>query len=81
MLHPVANPVTSLPRRRRARKPWWFSPKNQAYVIINHPEMVGIPPIMRAGWRPSFSAAGYANSPPKIAPRGKNACRIKLENL
>jgi len=37
--------------------------------------MAGTPPIISAGWRPSNSVTGHANSPPKTAPKGRNACR------
>jgi len=40
----------------------------------SHPVMAGTPPIISAGWRPSNSVTGHANSPPKTAPKGRNAC-------
>ena len=73
--HPVENPVNSLPRRRKAAKPVELLMRSLAYVMKSHPQMAGTPPIISAGWRPSNSVTGHADSPPKTAPKGRNACR------
>lgn len=73
---PAPSPATARPRNSIARKPALASAKC-AKAMSNHPMMVGMPPIIRASFRPKRSLNGHANGAPNMAPTLSSPCACR----
>ena len=76
--HPTESPVSNLPVRITPRKALWLLVMREDKQIINQPINAGMPPIMRASFRPKDAERGQAIRLPSIAPVETRACYIPL---